>query len=100
VPLTLFSWGYSGWGNAASELVRAVDATERNRGFKPPVFFDIREQRKDRAKDFRDDAFERFLPPTRYRWFPRLGNERTVGSEGGIKIADPFAAKILLEEAM
>jgi hypothetical protein len=39
--LTLFTWGYWGWGNATHELIRAVDATERQRGFKPPIFFDF-----------------------------------------------------------
>jgi hypothetical protein len=98
--LTLFTWGYWGWGNATRELIRAVDATERDRGFKPPVFFDIRTSRSVRAKGFRDDAFERLLPKGRYRWFPRLGNARIKTHEHGIKIADPFAAKILLEEAV
>jgi hypothetical protein len=98
--LTLFTWGYWGWGNATHELIRAVDATERDRGFKPPVFFDIRASRSVRARGFRDDAFEQLLPKGRYRWFPRLGNARIKTHESGIKIADPFAAKILLEEAV
>src|ERR1017187_2039954 len=63
--LTLFTWGYWGWGNATHELIRAVDATERERGFKPPVFFDIRASRSVRARGFRDDAFEQLLPKGR-----------------------------------
>jgi hypothetical protein len=98
--LTLFTWGYWGWGNATPELIRAVDATERARGFKPPVFFDIRASRSVRAAGFRDDAFEQLLPNGRYRWFPRLGNANIRKHEPGIEIADPFAAKVLLEEAV
>ena len=97
--LTLFSWGYWGWGNATRELVQAIDASERRRGFKPPVFFDIRYRRNVRAKGFRSDAFERRLPKGRYRWFPRLGN-RNVSTHKRIKIAYPFSAKLLLEEAL
>jgi hypothetical protein len=99
--VTLFSWGYWGWGNATHELVKAVDAAERERGFKPPVFFDIRFHQRVRAEGFRDDAFEQLLGKRRYRWFKRLGN-KNIGSDkrAEIKIADPFSAKILLEEAI
>jgi hypothetical protein len=41
-PLSLFSWGYWGWGNAARQLVEAVDAVEQARGFQPPLFVDVR----------------------------------------------------------
>lgn len=98
--LTLFTWGYWGWGNATRQLVQVVDATERKKGFKPPVFFDIRYSRSVRAQGFRGDAFERLLPKGRYRWFRRLGNQHIATGEGGVKIVDPFAAKILLEEAV
>jgi len=98
--LTLFSWGYWGWGSSTPELIRAVDATERRRGFKPPVFFDIRANRGARAPGFRDDAFQQMLPKGRYEWFPRLGNARIGTNESGIKLIDPFSAKILLENAL
>jgi hypothetical protein len=98
--LTLFTWGYWGWGNATRELIRAVDAAERQRGFKPPIFFDIRANRSVRAAGFQGTAFEQVLPRGRYHWFPRLGNERITSHEAGIKIAEPFAAKILVEEAL
>ena len=98
--LTLFTWEYWGWGNTTREFVRAADATERKRGFKPPVFVDIRYRRNVRAKGFLGDAFERSLPGGRYQWLPRLGNRHAATGERGIKIADPPAAKILLEEAI
>jgi hypothetical protein len=97
--LTLFTFGYWGWGNATRELIRVVDAKERKKGFKPPIFFDIRYSRNVRAKGFRGNAFERLLPRGRYRWFPRLGNSH-IATGGGIKIADPYSARILLEEAL
>jgi hypothetical protein len=43
--LTLFMWGYYGWGNHTSDLMLAVDEVERARGFNPPVFVDIRIRR-------------------------------------------------------
>jgi hypothetical protein len=98
--LTLFTWRYWGWGNATRELIRVVDATERRRGFKPPIFFDIRYSRSVRAVGFRGDAFGRLLPKGRYRWFRRLGNQHIATHERGAKIADPFSAKILFEEAL
>jgi hypothetical protein len=96
---TLFTFGYSGWGNATQELIKAIDAAERRRGFRPPVFFDIRCNRNVRARGFRGDAFERLLPRGRHQWLPRLGNIHIATGERGIKIADPFAAKFLLEAA-
>ena len=48
--ITLFSWGYWGWGNATEQLVESADLAEKKRGFKPPVFVDIRRERQGRAK--------------------------------------------------
>lgn len=70
--LTLFTFGYWGWGSATGELIRAIDSAERKKGFSPPVFFDIRLKRSVRAKGFRDDAFERLLPKGRYDLAPRM----------------------------
>jgi len=98
--LTIFTFGYWGWGNATPELIRAIDTAERTKGFSPPVFFDIRLQRSVRAKGFCGDAFERLLPKGRYRWFPRLGNARIATRESGTKIADPYSSRILLQEAL
>src|SRR3954465_6195252 len=75
-PLAAFTWGYWGWGNAAPELVKAVDALERTRGFKPPLFADIRLSRSVRAPGFRDRAYEDLVGPARYVWMPKLGNQR------------------------
>ena len=36
--LTMFTWGYWGWGSATRQLLEAVDAAEIDRGFKPPFF--------------------------------------------------------------
>jgi hypothetical protein len=98
--LTPFTFGYWGWGNATCQLLRAIDTAERKRGFSPPIFFDIRLKRNVRAEGFRGDAFEQLVPKGRYRWFPRLGNARIATAEDGIKIADPFSSRLLLEEAL
>jgi hypothetical protein len=55
--ITLFSWGYWGWGNATEQLVESADLAEKKRGFKPPVFVDIRRKRQGRAKGFVGDAW-------------------------------------------
>jgi hypothetical protein len=36
-PMTMFSWGYYGWGNATAQFVQAADAAEAARGFAPPM---------------------------------------------------------------
>lgn len=68
----LFSWGYYGWGNHTDRLVEAVDAVEESRGFRPPVFVDIRIRRSVRAVGFNGTRFEKLLGPERHRWMPSL----------------------------
>ena len=98
--LSMFSWGFSGWGNATPELVAAVDAAERKRGFNPPVFVDIRFKRTGRAKGFKEHTFEDLLGWRRYRWMPTLGNSSIGTRKGKMKIASPKAARQLLDVAL
>src|SRR5688500_8003061 len=51
-PLTMFTWGYWGWGTTTREFVQAADAVEASRGFNPPLFVDIRIRRSVRAPGF------------------------------------------------
>src|SRR5687767_9572687 len=92
-----FSWGYWGWGSHTREFVRAVDAVERSRGMRPPVFADVRFSRSVRAVGFRDAAFEEVVGTGRYRWLRKLGNSRIGTGASGIRIADPSGAEDLLE---
>jgi hypothetical protein len=64
--ITLFSWGYWGWGNATRQFVEAVDAAEAAREFAPPLFVDVRISRSVRAAGFRDHAFEQLVGKDRY----------------------------------
>lgn len=101
VDLTIFSWGYFGWGNATRQLVGAVDAIEAQRGFDPPLFVDVRISRSVRALGFRERAFEELLGRDRYRWMHGLGNLRIKSHSGpAIQIADPNAAAELLSLAV
>ena len=102
-PITLFSWGYHGWGNATEQFVSAVDAIEKSRGYGPPVFVDIRFSRSVRAKGFRASMFENTVKPLRYQWMPRLGN-RNKGKTWDhgcliVDLVDPGAAVELLDLA-
>jgi len=36
-PITISSWGYYGWGNHTPYLIKALDAAEESRGFKPLI---------------------------------------------------------------
>lgn len=99
--VTLFSWGYHGWGNATPQLVQAIDAIEATRGFAPPVFVDVRIRRSVRAVGFRENAFGNLVGEGRYVWMKALGNERIVKRTGPlVQIADPAAAGNLLDRAL
>ena len=98
---TLSTWGYYGWGNATPQLVEVVDALERDRGFQPPLFVDIRIRRTVRAKGFQGNAFEKLLGPDRHRWMKSLGNKFIETRSGpAIQIAEPAAAQELLDLAV
>jgi hypothetical protein len=98
---TLFTWGYYAWGNHTPQLVEAVDAVERSRGFEPSLFVDIRIRRTVRAKGFLGNAFEKLLGQDRHRWMKSLGN-RFIQTRTGdnIQIAGPGAADELLDLAV
>ena len=99
--LTLFTWGYYGWGNHTPDLVKSVDAVERIRGFQPPSFVDIRIRRQVRAAGFTGPAFEKLLGPARHRWMKSLGNSAVETRTGpNIQIAEPAAADELLDLAV
>jgi hypothetical protein len=95
--LAAFSWGYWGWGNHTKELLREVDAIEKDRGWQPPIFVDIRFQRASRAVGFRGANFERLLG-RRYCWIKGLGNRSIASGGKSIEIADPRQAEELLEK--
>jgi hypothetical protein len=99
--LTMFTFGYWGWGNETSLLLKASAAVELTRGFAPPMFVDIRISRSARAVGFRSDAFERLAGRTRYVWMPALGNRAVRDHLGNKIIVDkPKAAGELLELAI
>ena len=99
-PVTLFTWGYEGWGNWTDKLVEAVDDVEQSRGWGPPLFVDIRASRKVRADGFREKAFEKKFGPERYRWMNRLGNKAILTHEKYGSLIDPTAAANLLDLAV
>jgi hypothetical protein len=101
MTITIFSWGYYGWGNHTAKWIDAVDAVEEGRGFAPPTFVDIRIRRTGRAKGFQGPAFEKLLGPKRHRWMKSLGNMQIQTRTGpAIQIADPGAACELLDLAV
>ena len=100
-PITIFSWGYYGWGNHTPYLIKALDAVEESRGFKPLMFVDIRISHGVRAKGFRGSAFKNLVGEERYLAMKDLGNEKIISGSGpAIQIAKPAAAKDLLELAI
>lgn len=96
--ITLFSFGYWGWGSSTSELIKAVDTIEGSRGYRPPLFVDIRIRRSVRAAGFDGNAFGDLLGNKRYRWMKELGNLGIL-DKAEMRIADPKAANDLLELA-
>ncbi len=98
-PLVAFSWGYEGWGNHTKELVEVVDAIEASRGYRRPIFVDVRIRRQVRAVGFRERAFEDRLGPKRYSWLRGLGNRAIVEElDEDVVIDDPAQADALLDK--
>ena len=99
--LTMFTWGYDGWGSSTRQLKEAVDAVERVRGFEPPYFVDLRISRSVRAEGFKENAFEKVLGWDRYQWMPSLGNKAIQRRTGPrIQINEPAAVEELLGIAL
>ena len=98
--ITLFTFGYEGWGNHTKELVSNIDRAERIAGHAPPLFVDIRFRRAVRAKGFVSNRFGDLLGSRRYRYMKSLGNARIGSGMGGIKIHEPKAAAELLDIAL
>jgi len=96
----MFSWGYAGWGNATQELKAAIDRVERSRGFKPPLFVDVRISRSARAEGFKGTTFEKLVGHDRYLWMDDLGNRAVKNKASGIDINNPRAADVLLTLAI
>jgi hypothetical protein len=100
MSVTLFSWGYWGWGNATPQLVQAANAAEATKGFSPPIFIDVRLSRQGRAKGFVGNAFRDLVGDSRYRWIKDLGNLAIADGHEGVEIKNPSAVEELLEQAV
>ena len=97
--LTMFSWGYEGWGSSLDQLFAVTAAAERSRGYEPPVFVDARFSRSVRAPGFRERTFQNALAPDRYHWMKGLGNQG-IGDGGGMRIFRPEEAATLVNLAV
>ena len=95
-PMTMFSFGYWGWGSAVPQLVESIDAVEKARGFAPPLFVDIRISRAVRAPGFNGATFEAVVGKSRYRWLDDLGNVG-IQDKGAMRIKNPGAVNTLLD---
>lgn len=100
MAVTIFSWGYWGWGNATERLLEATEVAEQARGFQAPIFVDTRLRRQGRAKGFVGNAFRDLLGGSRYRWIEDLGNLAIATGSVGVQIKNPAAGAELLELAM
>jgi hypothetical protein len=95
--ITTFTWGYWGWGTHAADFVRAADFIEHRRGYRPPIFADIRFSRSVRAPGFSGGAFGKTVGTNRYRWMKSLGNANIGTGKRGARIADPAGIEELLK---
>ena len=98
--LTMFTWGYDGWGSSTRQLKAAMDMVEGDRGFEPPYFVDLRISRSVRAEGFSENAFEKTVGRARYQWMPSLGNNRVKRRTGPSQINEPAAVEELLGIAL
>jgi len=72
--LTIFSWGYWGWGTSTRQLKEAVNAAEADRGNAPLFFVDARWRRTGKAPGFVGNAFKDVIGDTYSLHEQRLGN--------------------------
>jgi len=100
MTITLFSWGYWGWGNATARLVEAFDKTEKSREFRPLLFVDARLRRQGRPKGFVGNAFRDLVGPSHYRWIQDLGNLAIATGSGGVQVKNPAAVAELVDLAL
>ncbi|MDO8433307.1 MAG: hypothetical protein Q7S58_12945, partial [Candidatus Binatus sp.] len=100
MTITLFSWGYWGWGSATEQLAEAFDKAEKSREFRPPLFVDARLRRQGRAKGFVGNAFRDLVGPARYRWMQDLGNLAIATGRGCVQIKNPAAVAELVDLAL
>jgi hypothetical protein len=99
--LSLFTFGYWGWGSETPLLLDVTAAVEEGRGFAPPCFVDIRASRSVRAAGFRDSAMEKLAGKERYVWMQKLGNKRVAErTDGKAEIIEPDAVEALLDLAL
>ncbi|MBF6567727.1 MAG: hypothetical protein IVW54_02490 [Candidatus Binataceae bacterium] len=98
--VTVFSWGYWGWGSATEQLVKAADAGEAAHGFQPPIFVDARLRRQGRAKGFVGNAFRDLVGESRYHWLDDLGNLAIATGRDEVEIKNPAAVSELLDLAL
>lgn len=98
--LTLFKFGYDGWGNSTRQLIKAVNAVEHHRGFRPPVWVDIRARSSVRAAGFCGSRLADVVGTKNYRVIKDLGNANVLdGATDGVRIIDPRKSGALLEVA-
>lgn len=97
-PPKVFSWGYWGWGTAIRQAIEMFDAVENARGFRSPVFVDIRARREVRSEGFSGarSPFIRALGSSRYRWIQELGNAAVKTGRGQMRLIAPEAINELL----
>jgi len=96
--LTVFMFGYDGWGNATKELRRATSKVEDLRGYNPPYWVDTRHNPHTRALGFYGEAFKKLVGDDNYCAIPELGNAN-IGLDATsdrIRIESPRAAEKLL----
>lgn len=99
--LTIFSWGYWGWGNSARHFVKAADAVEASRGYNQLIFVDVRLRRAARAVCFRGPAFGKIVGDDRYCWINGLGNSEIADHTlKRMTIKNPKEAESLLDLAI
>lgn len=97
--VTIFSFGYHGWGTQTRRLINLVDDSEKESGFRPPLWVDARDNRSVRAPGFRDHEYRKALGHDRYEWMQGLGN-KNVSNDRPAELNDPSAIGMLLDRAL
>lgn len=80
--MTIYSFGYEGWGPHVPRLLEVFRQVSQARGRGEPLLVDTRVRREVRAPGFTPAGIKEWATPENYRWLQGLGNVYMGGQHG------------------
>lgn len=87
--MTIYSFGYEGWGPHVPRLLDTLRQVSRSRGRGEPLLVDTRIRREVRAPGFTPAGIREWATHRNYRWLQGLGNVYMGGQHGPHTVERP-----------